>query len=90
MLPVESSTHDRMQAVGADLVGMIEDQGRAELADRGGAVALGAGHFQDGFLVEIVAAEMLVDVAQHRIGFEERRHGAVGRARRDSRCRSCC
>ena len=70
--------HDRMQAVGAGLVGVIEDQGRAELADRRRAEALVARHFQHGFLVQIVAAEMLVDIAQHRIDFEERRDGAVG------------
>ena len=71
--------HDRAWPSVADLVGVIEHQGRAELADRGGAVALGAGDFQDGLLVDVVAAEMLVDVAQHGIGFDERRNGAAGR-----------
>ena len=67
-----------MQAIGAGLVGVVENQGGAELADRRGAVALAARHFQQGFLVQIVAAEMLVGIDDDRIGFEERRHGAVG------------
>ena len=53
-----------MQAVGADLVGMVENQGGAELADRGRAEAFGARHLQHGLLVQIVAAEMLVDIAR--------------------------
>ena len=71
--------HDRMKAIGADLVGMIEHQSGAELADCRRAVALGAGHFQHGFLVEVIAAKMLVGIEDDRIGLEERRDGAARR-----------
>jgi hypothetical protein len=69
-----------MDAVGADLVGVIEDQGRAELAERGSAEALGARHLQDCFLVEIVAAKMLVGIADDRIGLQKWRDRAAGRS----------
>ncbi len=68
-----------MQTLGADLVGMIENQGRTELANRSRAVAPGARHFQQGLLVQIVAAEMLVGIEDDRIGFEERGDGATRR-----------
>ncbi len=75
--------HDRMQAGTVGAVGVVENQRRADLADRGGAEALGAGHLQDGLLVQVIAAEMLIDVAQHRIVFEERHDGiARGRGRK--------
>jgi hypothetical protein len=32
---------------------------------------------QDRVLIEIIAVEMLVDLPEHRIGFQERRHRAV-------------
>ena len=69
--------HDRMQATRAWLVGVIENQGRPELSDRGGAVAVSPRHFQHGLLVEIVAAEMLVGVDDDRVDLQERRHGAI-------------
>ena len=68
-----------MQALGADLVGMIENQDGTELADRRRAVALGARQFQQGLLIQIVAAEMLVGIEDDGIGFEERGDGAVRR-----------
>ena len=77
MPPVEIVDHDRMQAVSADLVGMIEDQGGTELADRGRAIAFGARHFQHGFLIEIVAAEVLIRIEDDRIGLEKRGNGAA-------------
>ncbi len=61
---------------------VIEHQRRAELADRRGRVAGAARHLQDGLFVEIVAAEMIVDVAEHRIVFDERRGAAGSRADR--------
>jgi hypothetical protein len=66
-----------MQPLGADLVSMIKNQGRPELAHRRGAEPLGPRHFQYGFLVQVVAAEMLIGVEDHRIDLEERRDGAV-------------
>src|SRR5205085_6566316 len=68
--------HDRMQAIRAWLVGVIENQGRTELADCGRAVAFGSRHFQHGLLVEVVAAEMLVSVDDDGVDLQERRHGA--------------
>src|SRR5664279_4381792 len=41
-----------------------------------------ARHLQDRVLVEIVAVEVLVDVEQHRVVLQERRHRAGGRADR--------
>ena len=66
----------------AGTFGRVEDQHRADLADRGGAVALVAGQLQDRRLVEIIAAEMLVDVAEHDIVFQKRRRGAAGAGHR--------
>jgi hypothetical protein len=57
---------------------MVEDQGRAELADGRGAVSLLARHLKDGFFVQIVAAEMLIDIEDDRIDLEKRRDGIVG------------
>ncbi len=59
-------------------VGMVEKIGRTKLADRGGAVALLARHLQKRLFVQIVAAEMLVDLEQDGIDLEERRHRVVG------------
>ena len=58
---------------------MVEKIGRAELADGGGRKALGAGHLQDGFFVQIVAVEMLVDVAEHGVVLDEGNDGVAGR-----------
>jgi hypothetical protein len=60
-------------------VGMVEKIGRAELADRGSREALRAGHLQNGFFVQIVAVEMLVDVAEHRVVFDEGHNRVAGR-----------
>src|SRR5487761_2462679 len=73
-----------MQAIGAGLVGVIENKGRAELAERGRAEAPGARHLQHGFLVQIVATEMLIEVEDHRIDLEEGRDSAVHGANRIS------
>ena len=56
----------------------IEDQRRADLADRGGAVALVAGELEDRRLVEVIAGKMLVDVAEHRVVFQKRRERIAG------------
>ena len=40
---------------------------------------LRAGHLQDGFLVQIVAVEMLVDVAEHGVVLDEGNDGVAGR-----------
>src|SRR3977135_1507428 len=68
-----------MQAIGTDLVGMVEKQGGTELTDRSRAVAFCTRHLQYCFFVQIIAAEMLIDVEDNRIDFEERRDGAVRR-----------
>ncbi len=47
--------------------------------------ALLAGGEEDGVLVDEVAGEMRVDVAEHRIVLDERRHAAAGRRHGDSR-----
>ena len=70
---------DRMQTFRTWLVGVIENQGRAELADGGGAVPLGSRHLQHRFLVQIVAAEMLIGIDDNGIHLQKRRHGAVRR-----------
>ena len=62
------------------LVGMIEYQRRAELADRRGAEALARASFSMVSSFEVVAVEMLVDVAEHRVVFEERRRRCRRRA----------
>jgi len=70
--------HDRMQAGSIGAVGVVENQRRADLADRRRAKTLGARHLQDGFLIQIVAVEMLVDIAQHRIVLDEGDDGVAG------------
>jgi hypothetical protein len=72
--PVESSMTDRVLAE----IGVIEDQGRADLADRSGAQALLARHLQDGFLVEVVSAELFVDFGEDRVDLDEGCDRAVG------------
>ena len=61
-------------------LGVIEDQGGAELADGGRREAGLARRLEDGFLVQVVTREVLIDIAQHRIALQERRQ-AVARAR---------
>ena len=51
---------------------------------------LRARHLQDGFFVEIVAVEMLVDVAEHGVVLDEGNDGVAGRHATNSRYRSCC
>ena len=76
--PVESSITIECSPV-LPAVGVVEQQGRAELADRRGAESpLCARHLQDGFFVQIVAVEMLVDVAEHGIVLDEGDDGVAG------------
>ena len=70
--------HDRMQAIGANLVSVVENQGRTELTQRRRAVAFRARHLQYGLFIQIIAAEMLIDVQNDGINLEKRRHGTVG------------
>ncbi len=63
--------HHRMRAGLFSLVGVVELVGRADLADRGGAEALVAGHLQNGLFIEVVALEVLVDVAEHGVVLDE-------------------
>jgi len=56
---------------------MVLDQGWAELADGGSRKTFFAGGLEDGLLVEVVAAKIGVDVAEHPVIFEE---GGDGRA----------
>ena len=53
-------------------LGVIEYEGRAELADAGGRETGLAGRLEDGLLVQVVASEVLIDIAQHRIALQER------------------
>ncbi len=62
----------------AGALGMVEDQSRPDLADGRRAVALVARELQDRGFVEIIAGEMLVDVTEDRIAFQERRQGLAG------------
>jgi hypothetical protein len=66
---------DGLLAIG---LGVIEDERRPELADGGGAHAGRAGGAHDRLLIEIIAGEMLVDVAKHRIAFQERGKAVAG------------
>ena len=69
----------------AGALGVVEYQGGTELADRGGAVALFMGEPEHADFVQIVAAEMRIDVAQDRIVFNEWRHRAAGARHRPPR-----
>ena len=55
---------------------MVLDQCGTELADRGRAVPCLPRRFENGGLVEVIAPEMLVDLAQNSIVLEEGRHAA--------------
>src|SRR5260370_27507446 len=61
-------------------VGVVEQQRRPDLANGRGRKPLGARHLQYGLFIEIVAAEMLVDIGQYRIVLDEGDNGiACGR-----------
>ncbi len=62
----------------ARMIGVIEHHGRPNLADGRGGEALMAGGEQNGVLVDEIAGEMRVDVAEHGVVFDERRHAARG------------
>ncbi len=64
-----------MQAGTVGAVGMVEQKRRTDLADRGRAEALRARHLQYCFFVQIIAAEVLVDIAQYRIVLDEGNDG---------------
>ena len=51
---------------------MILDKRWAELADRSGAVSRFACGFENSRFVEVIAAEVRIDLAEHGIVFEER------------------
>ena len=70
-----------MQARTIGAVGVVEQQRRADLADRGCAVSLGARALEQHLLVEVVAGEMFVDVADYDVVFDERRDRVTGRSR---------
>jgi hypothetical protein len=70
-------------------LGVIEDQRRPQLADRGSAQARRACGAHDRLLIEVVAREMLVDIAEHRITFQEW-GGCPRPLARESRRRVCC
>ena len=59
-------------------IGVVEQQRRPEFADGSGRKTLGARHLQDGLFVEIVAVEMLVDIAEHGVVFDEGDDGVAG------------
>ncbi len=60
--------------------GRIENQSRADFADRCRAVAFVAGKLKDCRFVEVITGEMFIDVAEHDVAFEKRRK-ARARAR---------
>ena len=63
-------------AVGA--VGVVEQQRRPDLADGRRRKPLGARHLQNGLFIEVIAAEMLVDIGQYRIVLDEGDDGIAG------------
>ncbi len=67
-----------MQPGAVGVIGMVEHERRTDLADRGGAIALRARQLQDGIFVEVIAAEMLVDIADHRVVLDEGDDGIAG------------
>jgi len=42
------------------------------------AEALGPRHLQYRFFIQVIAAEMLIDIEQNRVDFEKRHHGVIG------------
>src|SRR5712664_2944728 len=64
-------------AVGA--VGVVEQQRRPDLANGRGRKALGARHLQYGFFIEVIAAEMLIDIGQYSVVLDEGDDGIPGR-----------
>ena len=60
-------------------VGVVEDQGRTDLAHRRSRETLFARQPQHGLLIEIVTLEMLVDVAQHGVVLEKGHDRVAGR-----------
>jgi len=59
-------------------VGVVEQQRRPDLANGRGRKTLGARHLQYGFFIEIVAAEMLIDVGQYSVVLDEGHDGIAG------------
>jgi len=66
----------KTRAVGA--VGVVEQQRRSDLANGRGRKPLAARHLQYGFFIEIIAAEMLIDIGQDRIVLDEGHDGIAG------------
>ncbi len=55
--------------------GVVQDQAGPQLADGGGGQARGGRGVQDGLLIQVVASEMFIDVAQHGIALKKWRQG---------------
>ena len=79
--PVDVVEQHRLEPVACRVV---EDQRRAELADRGGVVARVARRLEHRFLVEEVARVMFVDVAQDGVVLDEGRERGAGRRHREA------
>src|ERR1700682_375755 len=59
-------------------VGVVEQQRRPDLADGRGGKTFGARHLQYGLFIEIIAAEMLIDIGQYRIVLGEGNNRVAG------------
>ena len=70
--------------VGAGACGVVENEGRAELAHRDRAVALRARELQDRLFVEIAVVEMVVQLVEHAVVLDERRHAVVEALQREA------
>ena len=69
-------------------LGMIENQRRTEFANACCRVSHRTCAFEDRFLIQIVAGEMRIDLAQHRVALERWRDAAAG-AGHLKRCVDC-
>ncbi len=63
-------------AIGA--VGVVEQQRRTDLANGRGRKPLGARHLQYGFFIEVITAEMLIDIGQDSVVLDEGDDGIAG------------
>src|SRR3954465_6549144 len=63
---------------------MIEDQRRAKLAEYGGAVTGGARRRQNGLLIQIISAEVLVHLGQHTGALDSWRNASPRRRNRET------
>ena len=64
---------------------MIEDQRRADFADRGRAETSRASRLQDRLFVNVVLSKMFVEIAEDGVIFDERSDAVIGVRHRKAR-----